>query len=259
MPKKKAKDRQGAVEKPDGTISRRNVLKIGAAAGAVAVVAPNIAIKTAQAQESIPIPLAPCTANPDLIPHTPFKDELPIPFPAIDHPLSPQPQEVANLTAGEADRDNHQRWAQFTPAHITTELEARPGLHTFHSDFGPSYVWGFNGRYPGPTVLGRYGQSNIVRFRNSLPPNGDNTFGVPEITIHLHNGHHGSESDGFAGDFFPSGRYKDHLYPNVYAGIEAFPNQNPGGTASATPGKRWARSGTTITVRRKPSRTTSWV
>jgi FtsP/CotA-like multicopper oxidase with cupredoxin domain len=62
-----------------------------------------------------------------------------------------------------------------------------------------------------------------------LPPNGDNTFGVPEITIHLHNGHHGSESDGFAGDFFPSGRYKDHLYPNVYAGIEAFPNQNPGG------------------------------
>ena len=227
MPKKKAKNRPG-IEQTEGTISRRNVLKIGAAAGAVAVVAPSILTKTAQAQQSVPIPLAQCTANPDLIPHTPFKDVLPIPMVAIDHPLSPPPQEVAN-TPAEADRDNHQRWAQFTPAHITTELEARPGLHRFHSDFGESYVWGFNGRYPGPTILGRYGQSNIVRFRNSLPPAGDNTFGVPEITIHLHNGHHGSESDGFAGDFFPSGRYKDHLYPNVYAGIEAFPNPNPGG------------------------------
>jgi FtsP/CotA-like multicopper oxidase with cupredoxin domain len=156
-------------------------------------------------------------------------DELPVPFPAIDHPLSPQPTEAPNLLNGEADRADHQRWAQFTPAHITTELEARPGLHRFHSDLGESYIWGFNGLYPGPMILNRYGQSTIVRFRNSLPPNGDRTFGVPEITIHLHNGHHGSESDGFAADFFPSGKWKDNLYPNVYAGIEAFPNPNPGG------------------------------
>jgi FtsP/CotA-like multicopper oxidase with cupredoxin domain len=229
MPKKKAEDRQVVGEETESTISRRNVLKIGAAAGAVAVVAPSILTKTAQAQQTIPIPLAPCTASPGSPAHTPFKDPLPIPMVAIDHPLSPQPQEVSNINALEADRDDHQRWAQFTPAHITSELEARPGLHTFHSDFGPSYIWGFNGVYPGPMILSRYGKSTIIRFRNSLPPNGDNTFGVPEITIHLHNGHHGSESDGFAGDFFPSGRFKDHLYPNVYAGIEAFPNQNPGG------------------------------
>jgi FtsP/CotA-like multicopper oxidase with cupredoxin domain len=231
MPKKKAGDRQGIVKDNDSTISRRNVLKLGAAAGAATVVAPSF-LKSSEVlgyQGGINPPLVQCTASAGSPAHTPFKDELPIPFPAIDHPLSPQPQEQANIGALEADRDDHQRWAQFTPAHVTTELEARPGLHTFHSDFGPSYVWGFNGVYPGPTVLGRYGQSNIVRFRNSLPPNGDNTFGVPEITIHLHNGHHGSESDGFAGDFFPSGRWKDHLYPNVYAGIEAFPNPNPGG------------------------------
>jgi FtsP/CotA-like multicopper oxidase with cupredoxin domain len=149
-------------------------------------------------------------------------DELPVPFPAIDHPLNPQPQEVANTGAGEWPRANHQRWAQFTPAHVTTELEARPGLHRFHSDYGDTYIWGFNGVYPGPTVLNRYGKPTIVRFRNSTPPSGDNTFGHPEITIHLHNGHHGSESDGFAGDFFPSGRWKDHLYPNCYAGLDTF-------------------------------------
>ena len=231
MPKKRAKNRQGVGENTEGTISRRNVLKIGAAAGAATVLAPSL-LPSGNAlgyQGTVNPPLAQCTASAGSPAHTPFKDELPIPFPAIDHPLNPQPQEAANLNALEADRDNHQRWAQFTPAHMTTELEARPGLHRFHSDFGETYVWGFNGRYPGPTIMGRYGKSNIVRFRNSLPPNGDNTFGVPEITIHLHNGHHGSESDGFAGDFFPSGRWKDHLYPNVYAGIEAFPNQNPGG------------------------------
>jgi FtsP/CotA-like multicopper oxidase with cupredoxin domain len=229
MPKKKAKNRPGIEQKTEGTLSRRNVLKIGAAAGAATVLAPHmLTSSTALAQGSIPIPLAQCTASPGSPAHTPFKDPLPIPMVAIDHPLSPAPQEVPN-TPAEADRDNHQRWAQFTPAHITSELEARPGLHTFHSDFGPSYIWGFNGVYPGPMILSRYGKSTIIRFRNSLPPNGDNTFGVPEITIHLHNGHHGSESDGFAGDFFPSGRYKDHLYPNVYAGIEAFPAQNPGG------------------------------
>jgi FtsP/CotA-like multicopper oxidase with cupredoxin domain len=154
-------------------------------------------------------------------------------FPAIDHPLSPAPQEVANTGAGEWPRANHQRWAQFTPAHVTTELEARPGLHKFHSDYGDTYVWGFNGVYPGPMILNRYGKPTIVRFRNSTPPSGDNTFGHPEITIHLHNGHHGSESDGFAGDFFPSGRWKDHLYPNCYAGLDTFggngdPNEKMG-------------------------------
>jgi FtsP/CotA-like multicopper oxidase with cupredoxin domain len=224
MPKKKAKNRQGVGKKTEGTISRRTVLKIGAAAGAATVLAPNI-IKSGKAfafADPVPPPLAQCTAAVRSPVHTPFVHDLPIPFPAIDQPLNPQPTETANLNAGEWDRAAHQRWAQFTPAHITTELEARPGLHQFHPDFGPSYVWGFNGVYPGPTVLNRYGKPTIVRFRNSTPPNGDNTFGHPEITIHLHNGHHGSESDGFAGDFFPSGFWKDNLYPNCYAGLDQF-------------------------------------
>src|SRR5215208_1400631 len=127
MPKKKAKNRPGIENNTESTISRRNVLKIGAAAGAVTVLAPTMltSSKAMAYQETIPEkPLAPCTANPDGSPaHTPFKDELPIPFPAIDHPLSPQPQEAPNLNANEADRADHQRWAQFTPAHITTELE----------------------------------------------------------------------------------------------------------------------------------------
>ncbi|MFN2405589.1 MAG: multicopper oxidase family protein [Pyrinomonadaceae bacterium] len=153
--------------------------------------------------------------------HTPFVAEFAAPFPADDHNLSPHPTEFPNLGAGEADRAPHQRWAQFAPAHFTYELEARAGLHTFHPDYSPTYIWGFNGQYPSPTCLNKYGKTTIVRFRNSLPVN-TTTFGRNEITIHLHNGHHGSESDGFAGDYFSTGFWKDNMYPVIYAGLDAF-------------------------------------
>ena len=224
MPKEKAKNRQGVGKKTQGTVSRRDVLKIGATAGAVTVLAPTmLTSKEALGFQGIeePVvcaPTVPATPSPS---HTPFVDNFEAPFPAIDHPLSPAPQEVANTGAGEAARADHQRWAQFTPAHVTTQMVAQPGLHTFHSDFSPTYIWGFNGKYPAPTVLNRYGKPTIVRFRNNLPLT-TTTFGRNEITIHLHNGHHGSESDGFAGDFFGPGLYKDHLYPNCYAGLDAF-------------------------------------
>ena len=82
-------------------------------------------------------------------------------------------------------------------------------------------------------MFGRYGKSSLVRFHNNLPVT-TTTFGRNEITIHLHNGHHGSESDGFAGDFFGTGFWKDNLYPNVYAGIDAY-GGNPGGDGVGDP------------------------
>ena len=220
MPKNKAEDRQNT----EGTISRRSVLKIGAAAGAASVVAPDLLSSTSTALGFQDGPIAEpviCVTPANSPPHTPFVQQFAAPFPADDHPLSPQPTEFPNLGAGEADRAPHQRWAQFTPAHFTYELEARAGLHTFHPDYSPTYIWGFNGRYPAPTCLNKYGKTTIVRFRNSLPVT-TTTFGRNEITVHLHNGHHGSESDGFAGDFFGTGFWKDNLYPVIYAGLDAF-------------------------------------
>ena len=222
MPKKKAKHRQGAGKKTEGTISRRSVLKIGAAAGAVGVLAPSM-LTSKEAlgfQGTITEPVT-CANGQPSPPHHPFVDEFTAPFPCDDHPLSPQPTEFPNLGAGEADRAPHPRWTQFTPVHFTYDMSAQAGLHTFHSDFSPTYIWGFNGNYPAPTLLGKYGKSGLVRFRNNLPTT-TTTFGRNEITIHLHNGHHGSESDGFAGDFFGTGFWKDNLYPNCYAGLDAF-------------------------------------
>jgi FtsP/CotA-like multicopper oxidase with cupredoxin domain len=61
-------------------------------------------------------------------------------------------------------------------------------------------------------------------------------FGSPEISTHLHNLHCASESDGFAGDFYSPtkcgpkldgpGFFKDHHYPNCYAGYDAYDATN---------------------------------
>ena len=221
MPKEKANNRPDVEQNTEGTISRRSVLKIGAVAGAAGVLAPSMMTsKEALGFQAVTEPVI-CVTPATSPPHHPFVDEFTAPFPADDHILSPAPTEFPNMGAGEADRAPHQRWSQFTPAHFTYELEARAGLHNFHSDYGDTYIWGFNGQYPAPTTLQKYGKSTIVRFRNSLPAV-TTTFGRNEITIHLHNGHHGSESDGFAGDFFGPNFFKDHLYPNCYAGLDAF-------------------------------------
>ena len=53
------------------------------------------------------------------------------------------------------------------------QLEMKSGTHQFHRDYLPSYIWGFNGKYPGPTVLNAYGVPTIVRFKNSLPTSMD--------------------------------------------------------------------------------------
>jgi FtsP/CotA-like multicopper oxidase with cupredoxin domain len=228
MPKEKANDRPEIDEKNEGTISRRSVLKIGAAAGAAGVLAPSLL----NPQEALaftdpaePVRCDPQVGNPpppqpDSPATTPFMDNFTAPFPAVPTILFPAPQETRNEGAGEAPRAAHQRWNQFQPE-VQYHMIAKPGLHKFHAEYADTYIWGFNGKYPAPTVLNVYGHPTVVRFRNNLPLT-TNTFGRNEITIHLHNGHHGSESDGFAGDFFGVGFWKDNLYPNCYAGLDAF-------------------------------------
>jgi FtsP/CotA-like multicopper oxidase with cupredoxin domain len=204
-------------------LSRRAMVKVSAAAGAGTVLAPHILTSrksTVLAQGTVAEPvLCGTVANPSP-PHTPFVDNLPVPSPAVPQILSPTPTKAANTDNGEAARDDHQRWEEFTPA-ITYQLEARAAEHRFHSDYLPSYSWAFNGKYPGPAILNLYGIPSLVRFKNSLPDPTD-SFGTPKTTVHLHNGHTGSESDGFAGDFFDSGLFKDNHYANAYAGIDDF-------------------------------------
>jgi FtsP/CotA-like multicopper oxidase with cupredoxin domain len=105
---------------------------------------------------------------------------------------------------------------------VQYNVEVQPGMHQFDPAIPPTYCWGYNGIYPGPTFLNVYGVPIVVRFHNNLPV--DNIgFGDNNHTTHLHNGHTASESDGFAGDYWGPGLFKDHHYPNVYAGFNEFP------------------------------------
>ena len=213
-------------KKESSGVSRRDMLKIGGAAGAATILGPTMLTSWKAHASNAAIPTPPAepvlcgTTPPASPPTTPFVDSLPIPFPAVPTILFPTPTKAANISGGEAPRADHQRWEQFSPD-VFYYQEARAATQSFHRDLLPSYFWGFNGKYPAQTVLNAYGLSTLVRFKNNLPTV-TNSFGRNEITIHLHNGHTGSESDGFAGDFFGTGLFKDNHYANAYAGIDAF-------------------------------------
>lgn len=212
--------REAPVESGSKTVDRRTVIKTGAAIGAAAVITTR---KSARAQSyPSPPPSGPTLCDPPSAspPTRPFIDQLPIPSVANATFLWPAPTHHANVFAGEAPRAPHQRWFEFYPQ-VFYEMVAAPSLHRFHTDLLPSYLWTFNGSYPAPTILGHYGVPSLVRFRNLLPANNP-TAGINQITVHLHNGHTASESDGFAADFFGPGFWKDNHYANVYAGVDEF-------------------------------------
>jgi hypothetical protein len=215
--------KQKKTRKDSSSVTRRDVLKMGAAAGAVTALGPTIFTSRksyAAAANHVTEPII-CAVEPENSPpHTPFVDHLPIPFPAIPVFLNPAPTKAANIAGGEAPRVAHQRWEEFLPD-VQYFQEARPATHRFHSDYLPSYFWGFNGKFPAQTALNFYGHPTLVRFKNSLPLVHNNG-GRNQITVHLHNGHTASESDGFAGDFFDTGFFKDNHYANAYAGIDTF-------------------------------------
>ena len=74
-----------------------------------------------------------------------------------------------------------------------------------HPDYGPTTVWGFDGQVPGPIIQARYGEPVVVRFRSNLPSvKVPQSFGIAEMTTHLHNGHTPTESDGNPVGFFNS-------------------------------------------------------
>ena len=217
--------------------SRRNLFKL-AAAGSVA------SLITLKQNEALSVEvLPPPIIYPPSPPVVPWQESIPeyVYRPkATVNELNPAPQAVArqaedNSGSGECGRDPHQRFDEFYPAgsdnHDTYELEVKEELHTFHPDYPPQYIWGYDGMYPGPTFHATYGTPVIIRLFNKLLPN-HMGFGSPEISMHLHNMHTPSESDGFPGDYFSRykagptlaspGLYKDHCYPNVYAGYDKF-------------------------------------
>ena len=140
--------------------------------------------------------------------------------------IPPPMSEVDPATlAPPPDPNRHQRFDEFQPVkHYVQHMTE--GLWNYHEDlsnlnplgFG-SLAWLFNGATPGEQLVARYGEPVFVRRYNDLPMTEDALipFGLPYTTIHLHNAHTGSESDGYPGDFVGPGEFWDHHYAMMYA------------------------------------------
>lgn len=200
-------------------MSRRESLKMGAATTAAGLLLGQNLSKPVQA--------ATATITPPFT--TPFAVALPVytaKLPVTS--LSPAPTPTPNLSGGECGRPSHQREAEFVSQKFY-EMRTKEAWHSFHPELPVQKIWGYDARLPGPTFVERYGVPITVRIYNDLPAQSVG-FGSPEISTHLHNLHCGSESDGFTGDYYsttkygPSltapGAYKDHHYPNCYAGYD---------------------------------------
>lgn len=94
----------------------------------------------------------------------PFQVPLPIP-PILQPTRSDRTTDYYEITQKEA------------------QVEILPGLRTI--------IWGYNGIFPGPTIVARRGKQVVVRHRNELS--------VP-VVVHLHGGRTPPESDGYPTD-----------------------------------------------------------
>jgi FtsP/CotA-like multicopper oxidase with cupredoxin domain len=205
-------------------MSRRQSLQLGAASTAAGLMAVKPFAPSAEAKDPPKSPYA-----------TPFVVALPV-YTAKqpESSLSPASTETANTSGGECGRPAHQRRSNWPTQKFYT-LRTREAMHSFHPQLPTQKIWGYDGILPGPTFVARYGEAIIVRNYNELPANAVG-FGSPEISTHLHNLHCASESDGFAGDYYSAtkygptltgpGGYKDHHYPNCYAGYDAYDATN---------------------------------
>ncbi|WP_139557004.1 multicopper oxidase family protein [Methylotetracoccus oryzae] len=219
---------------PEVDAGRRALLKLAGSAPAIGLIA---APRTSGAvvPEMPPSP-----------PTTPWLEELPqvVALALSRGELTPAPRGVPNGESGECGRDKHQRWDEFfeqpelPPGKADLyELRAKEVADwVFHPAYPPQRVWGYEGNTTqgyqlNPTIIARYGQPIICRLFNDLPQDHVG-FGTPEISMHLHNLHAPSESDGFPGDYFSAskagptlsapGQFSDYFYPNVYAGLDQY-------------------------------------
>ena len=131
------------------------------------------------------------------------------------------------------DPERHQLFDEFQPQKFYVERlqEAKWSYHPEAPFANGSWHYTFTGRNfqniaPGPTYKAKYGEPAFVRRINEHPDigTGNVNFAVPSFSIHLHNAHTASESDGIPQDYFDPGEFWDHHYANFTAGD--FTSQN---------------------------------
>ena len=192
-------------------LSRRDLLRLGlGAAGAVAL---GDAGRPRTARADGPPPTR--------IRFTPFTRELPTTGNGQIRILTPGATFATACTFASAVPPN-----KYVVHMKKARVEIIPGVLT--------EIFGYDGQYPGPTIVGHIGTPDVVRFVNkaddSPTPSPDDL--DVETSVHQHGGHSPSDSDGLpmADQLIFPGQFKDYCYPNEPTGEidgDPDPNDNP--------------------------------
>jgi len=149
---------------------------------------------------------APCVTDLCPLALTPFVDALPIP---------PLATPISGSIGGTAEYN-------IAIQQVTQKL---------HRDLPLTTVWGYNGMYPGPTIVASVDQAVTVNWFNDLRENGvlrtthylpvdlcihgpDTEGNKPRIVTHLHGGHVETASDGYPTNTILPGQQQTTHYPN---------------------------------------------
>jgi spore coat protein A, manganese oxidase len=88
-------------------------------------------------------------------------------------------------------------------------VEMKSGTKQIRSSGAATPIWGYNGMYPGPTIVATRGRNVNVTHKNSLTEN---------MTVHNHGHKVAASSDGHPTDYITPGSSKVYTYPNDQRG-----------------------------------------
>ncbi|MFL5322257.1 MAG: multicopper oxidase family protein [Myxococcaceae bacterium] len=159
-------------------LNRRDLLKLGAFVPAVALGATGSAPDGGSSVDLIPQSLpGPSTTGPDSPRFPPFRDALRIG--PIAKPISRNDTtDTYGLTAK------------------TAEVQVLPGKKTV--------IWGYDGLFPGPTIVQRSRRRTVVVHKNALPIN---------TVVRFHGAHTPPQFDGYPTDYILPGTTREYDYP----------------------------------------------
>jgi len=149
--------------------------------------------------------------------------------------IMPEAKDVWEVNESQLDPPpdpmRHQRFNEFPPQRFYIERLVQDRW-VYHPD--PPYNlgswhlgWAVDNGYgghsfitPGATYKAYYGEPIFVRRVNDNPAIGEGhvPWTLQSFTVHLHNAHTASESDGIPSDYFDPGEFWDHHYGNILAG-----------------------------------------
>ncbi len=101
----------------------------------------------------------------------------------------------------------------------TYNIVMQAGSAKCHRDLPATEIWGYNGIFPGPTIVANRNRAVSIRQTNHLPMSHEGHAGGMAThmlpAVHLHGAEVPPESDGHPNDGIPfAGGARDYLYPN---------------------------------------------